>query len=95
MIVFSVITGGMAILTTVVNLVQNKKDFKKEIQDRIDKYTKYSENKDKEIIESRNQERRQLEELFIDTKKNSKDFSAFLKNFLTESLKMMIFSMLD
>lgn len=77
MIVFSVITGGMAILTTVVNLVQNKKDFKKEIQDRIDKYTKYSENKDKEIIESRNQERRQLEELFIDTKKEQQRLFCF------------------
>ena len=77
MIVFSVITGGMAILTTVVNLVQNKKDFKKEIQDRIDKYTKYSENKDREIIESRDQERRQLEELYIDTKKEQQRLFCF------------------
>lgn len=77
MIVFSVITGGMAILTTVVNLVQNKKDFKKEIQDRIDKYTKYSENKDKEIIESRVQERKQLEEIFIDIKREQQRLFGF------------------
>lgn len=77
MIVFSVITGGMAILTTVVNLVQNKKDFKKEIQDRIDKYTKYSENKDKEIMESRDQERKQMEELYIDTKKEQQRLFCF------------------
>lgn len=69
MIVFSAITGGMAVATTVVNLIQNKSDYKKQLSERIEKYTKYSEKKSLEISEFRNEELKQLEQIYLDTKK--------------------------
>lgn len=49
MIVFSLISGGMAIVTAVLTAIQNNEDFKKECKDRIEKYQKYADNKRLEI----------------------------------------------
>ena len=66
MIVFSLISGGMAIVTAILTAIQNKVDFKKESRDRIEKYRKYADNKKIEIIEYRNEERDTLEQIYTD-----------------------------
>lgn len=66
MIIFSMISGGMAIVTAVLTAVQTKNDFKKASKERIEKYQKYVDNKRLEITEYRNEERDALEQLYID-----------------------------
>lgn len=45
MVIFSLISGGLAIVTAVMTSIQNKIDFKKESKERIEKYQKYADNK--------------------------------------------------
>ena len=66
MIAFSLISGGMAIVTAVLTAIQNKIDFKRESRERIEKYHKYADNKRLEIIECRNEERTTLERIYTD-----------------------------
>lgn len=69
MIVFSLISGSMAVATTVLSTIQNKIDFKRESKERIEKYQKYVNNKRLEITEYRNEERSTLEKIYIDLTK--------------------------
>ena len=69
MMVFSLISGGMAIVTAIITAIQNRMDFKKECKERIEKYTKYSENKQNEIKEQRDIERVALEQIYTDIEK--------------------------
>ncbi len=66
MIAFSVLSGAMAILTAVLGFVDNKKDYKKSVEKRIDEYNRYIENKRAEIAQFRDGEKRQLEGLYLD-----------------------------
>lgn len=66
MVIFSIISGGMAIVTAVMTAIQNKADFKKESKERIEKYHKYADNKRLEITEYRNEERDSLEQIYTD-----------------------------
>lgn len=66
MIIFSAISGGMAIVTTVIGVVQNKKEFKQKSEERIEKYNKYIEEKSKSIEKIRQEEKETLEEIYID-----------------------------
>lgn len=66
MTVFSLISGGLAIVTVVLTAIQNKVDFKRESRERIEKYQKYADNKRLEITEFRNEERDTLERIYID-----------------------------
>lgn len=81
MIIFSAISGALAIITTIVGVVQNKKDFKKKTKERIVKYENYIENKREEIELFRLQEKKDLEDIYISQSKEQKlldDFSADL-----------------
>lgn len=66
MIAFSLISGGMAIVTAVLTAIQNRADFKRESRERIEKYQRYVDNKRLEIIECRNEERETLEQIYPD-----------------------------
>lgn len=77
MIVFSFISGGMAIVTAVLTAIQNKVDFKKESKDRIEKYQKYADNKRIEITKYRNEERDTLERIYIDLQTEQSLFKNF------------------
>ncbi len=66
MIIFSVVSGGMAVITAIVSAIQNSKDFKKESRERIEKYKKYADNKRIEITEYRNTERQERESIYVD-----------------------------
>lgn len=81
MIIFSAISGGLAIITTIVGVIQNKKDFKKKTEERIEKYENYIANKRKEIEGYRFQEKKDLEDIYISQSREQKlldDFSADL-----------------
>lgn len=69
MVAFSLISGGMAILTAVLTAIQNKTDFKKESKDRIETYQRYADNKKLDITAYRNDERDTLEQIYIDQNK--------------------------
>lgn len=66
MMIFSVISGMMAIITAVITVVQTKRDYKKDCKDRIETYKKYIENKKVEIEEQRKTEKSDLEKIYID-----------------------------
>lgn len=77
MVVFSLISGGMAIVTAVLTAAQNKAEYKKEVKERIEKYHKYADNKRLEITEHRNEERDTLEKIYTDLKAEQSLFSNF------------------
>lgn len=64
-IIFSAISGGMAIITSVLGIVQQNKDYKVGTEQRTVKYNNYISNKKREIYEIREQERNTLEKIYI------------------------------
>ena len=66
MIIFSIISGVMAIVTSVLGVIQGNKDFKRESAERIRKYNKYANAKKAEINALRNQEREALSKIYTD-----------------------------
>lgn len=66
MIVFSIISGVMAIVTSVLGVIQGNKDFKRETAERIEKYNKYADAKRAEINSYRNLERDALSKIYTD-----------------------------
>lgn len=66
MMIFSLVSGGLAIVTAILTAIQNRIDFKKESKERIEKYQKYADNKRLEIAQCRNEERDTLEKIYTD-----------------------------
>lgn len=58
------ISSGIGVVTAIVSLVQDKKDFKKGSSDRKEKYDKYIENKTEEILSARNEEKTILDDVY-------------------------------
>lgn len=77
MVIFSLISGILAIVTAVMTAIQNKVDFKKECKERIEKYHKYADNKRLEITEYRNEERDALERIYTDLPTEQSMFMGF------------------
>lgn len=77
MVVFSLISGGMAIVTAVLTTIQNKVDYKREIKERVEKYEKYADNKRLEVTEFRNEEREILENIYKDQREEQLLFMNF------------------
>ncbi len=77
MIIFSLISCGMAILTTVMSIRESNKEFKQSSQERIEKYKSYIENKKKEIDECRNKELYELDEIYIQQSREKQRFDQF------------------
>lgn len=65
MIIMSGISCAMAIFTTIMSIREGNKDFKINTAERIEKYNKYIANKREEIQQFREQERCELEEIFV------------------------------
>lgn len=65
MIVMSLISGSMAIFTTIITVRESKKDYEKNTKDRVEKYNTYIANKRAEIEAYREQERETLNEIYI------------------------------
>lgn len=66
MVAFSIISGAMAIVTSVLGIVQNSREFKRESAERIEKYNKYADSKRAEIKACRDAERESLSKIYID-----------------------------
>lgn len=65
MIIMSLISGVMAVVTAVLTIRENNRDYKKAIAERAEKYNAYLMNKQNEIQQCRDQEARELEEVYI------------------------------
>ncbi len=77
MIIMSAISGGMAILTTILGIREGNKDYKKNTAERIEKYNAYIAKKKAEIEQDRDTEKRELEEIFVSQQKNTERFAQF------------------
>lgn len=77
MMAFSFITGGMAVITAIMGVIEGNKDYKKGVKERIEKYTTYIENKEKEIESIRADEGERLEKIYISQKDAVNSLSSF------------------
>lgn len=77
MIIFSVISGVMAVITTVGGLVQGNKDYKQQVAERIEKYNTYIQNKENEIQKARGKEKETLDNIYISKQEEMKRFEIF------------------
>lgn len=77
MIIFSVISGGMAIFTTIMGIKEGNKDYKLKAKDRIEKYNNYIENKEEEIEQCRKEEKEALEEIYVSQSVEQQRFDTF------------------
>lgn len=65
MIIFSIVSGVLAIVTSIITVIQTNKDYKKECRERIIKYNAYLIKKREEIETIRETEKKVLETIFI------------------------------
>lgn len=65
MIIMSAISGAMAIFTTIMGIVESNKEYKKLVEERLNKYNAYIYRKRIEIQQIREDEHRELEDLYI------------------------------
>lgn len=86
MIIFSAISGGMAIVTAIVGVVQSKKDFQKGSIERINKYNSYISSKKQEIELSRDNERSLRENIYISSETEENMFESFSSNLFDRTI---------
>lgn len=77
MIVMSVISAVMAIVTSVFGLMESNKEYKKNSAERIEKYNSYIDRKRSEITKSRDDERKELEEIYVSHQTEQKNLRSF------------------
>lgn len=84
---FMLISSGIGVITAVIGLVQGNKDFKKDSIERVAKYNVYVENKKHEIEQSRSEECRTLEEIYISPEVEQHNFATFSPNLFDRDRK--------
>ncbi|MGM9603394.1 MAG: type VII secretion protein EssC [Faecousia sp.] len=77
MLIMSGITGGISIITAIMTLRNNRKEYIEGVADRLQKYNAYVDNKRQEIEMFRSQERSDLEELYISQEVAQQRFIGF------------------
>lgn len=77
MIIMSLISCSMAILTTIITLRDNKKEFEQNSKARIEKYSSYIANKRAEIDAIRDDEKKALEEIYVSQDTETTRFDVF------------------
>lgn len=77
MIIMSLLSGSMSIVTTIITLVENSREFKKQSKERMEKYTKYIENKKSEIENTRKQEKELLNDIYLSQDREKEMFETF------------------
>ena len=80
MIIMSLISGGMAIVTSILALREQNKDYNEAVAKRISTYDTYVKNKRLEIQGYREEERKTLERLYIDQNAEKSNFASFSSN---------------
>ena len=84
---FMLISSGIGVITAIIGLVQGNKDFKKNSIERVEKYNAYLENKKHEIEQSRSDECRMLEEIYISPEAEQHNFATFSPNLFDRDIK--------
>lgn len=74
---FMLISSAVGIVTAIIGVIQSKKDFKTNSEERIAKYNTYIENKKIEIEKCRNEEQSTLEEIYISPAVEQNNFATF------------------
>lgn len=74
---FMLISSGIGVVTAIIGLIQSKKDFKTDSEQRLQKYNAYIANKRSEIEQSREQEHKELEEIYISQNVEQTRFNSF------------------
>ena len=77
---FMLLSSAMGVITAIISLVNDKKEFKKGTEERIEKYNKYIENKTAEIEEYREDEWSLLNDIYINQDKEIEEFEMFSSN---------------
>lgn len=80
MIIMSVISGVMAVFTTIVSIKEANKEFKEGSAERLAKYNAYVDKKRAEIEACRQQEKAELEELYVSQNVTTQRLSTFSSN---------------
>lgn len=77
MIFMSVLSGGMAVFTTVIGIREGKNEYKNNLKQRKEIYTSYIQKKREEIDEERIREKDELETIYISQEREKEWFSQF------------------
>lgn len=85
MLIFSGISGAMAIVTAVIGMREGKKEFEQKSRDRIEKYNAYISNKRSEIEQARQEERTVLEEIYVSDEVERQNLTNFAYNLFDRS----------
>ena len=87
MIMYSMISGIMAVIIAIAGVISNKKDFKKDQEERKTKYLEYEKKKRAEIEKARSKEREDLEEVYTGLQKGIDRMDAFSSDLFDRSLE--------
>jgi len=79
-IIFSVCSMSIGILTSVVSIIQEKKNYKKSVSERVDAYQQYIDEKKEQITNLREIELDELNRLYIDSETELKYVREFSGN---------------
>ncbi len=82
---FMLISSGIGVVTAIIGLIQGKKDFKTDSEQRLQKYNAYITNKRGEIQQSREQEHKELEEIYISQNVEQARFNSFSSDLFDRS----------
>ena len=85
MIIMSVVSGVMAVLTTILSITEANKEYKIGSAERIEKYNNYIANKRNEIQQIRLQENNELEEIFVSQSVEKQRFENFSSDLFDRS----------
>lgn len=80
MIAMSAVSGVMAIITSIITLRESKRDYKKGVEDRIEKYNAYIAKKRVEIEKLRDDEKKILDMIYISQSEENERFKVFSPN---------------
>lgn len=85
MLIFSGISGVMAIVTAIIGMKEGKKEFEQKTKDRLEKYNAYISNKRTEIEQARQEERTVLEEIYVSDEVERQNLTNFAYNLFDRS----------
>lgn len=80
MLIMSGMTALMSLITGVMTIRNNRKEYEQSVKERKEKYTAYVQNKIQEIQQCRAQERMELNEIFVSQDEAKQRFFSFSSN---------------
>lgn len=71
-LIFSVCSMGMGVVTSVISMISERKKYKSDVENRVVKYNEYINAKREQISQYRQDELKQLNDIYVDTNEMSK-----------------------